>query len=165
MRIKTYHFGLFVLTLLLGLFLELLKPSHGWLVWIWPQWFTLIMAYWILEQPQRVSMMLAVFIGLVIDIAQGIILGEHALILVITVFFLQQTRLKFRFFPLWQQAVSLAVVLGLQQVLHLGLYKLLNLPQQWLMQWSTVGISILLWPWVFLLLDRLNHQLKTRNSL
>ncbi len=158
--LKRHHQGLMWASLLLALLLEFWQPAGGWGHKLWPQWLMLVMAYWILELSRCVSMFRAVLFGLFLDLARGVLLGQHALLLVIGVFVLQQTRLRVRFYPMWQQTAALAGILLLQQGLQWLIYRGLGFPWHWTDGLWTVLSSAVLWPWLFLLLDRLNMLLR-----
>ncbi len=158
--LKRHHQGLMWSSLLLALMLEFWQPSGLLAQRFWPQWLMLVMSYWILELSRCVSMLRGVLFGLVLDLGRGVVLGQHALLLVLGIYLLQQTRLRIRFYPMWQQTAALAAILLLQQSVQWALYRWLNLPAQWNDGLWTVLSSALLWPWLFLLLDRLNMMLR-----
>lgn len=47
-------------------------------VWL-PDWLALVLAFWIVHQPRRIGVGVAFAAGLVIDVAYGSLLGQHAL--------------------------------------------------------------------------------------
>ena len=64
------------LSLFLALVVNLLPTSN----WIWmPDLLLLVLAFWGIHQPQRVGMGVAFFLGLLIDVQQTALLGQHAL--------------------------------------------------------------------------------------
>ena len=72
-----------------------------------PYWLALVLAYWVLEAPERVGLGFAFAVGVLADLLYGSLLGEQALRLVIMAFILQRFRLRLRFFPLSQQALAI----------------------------------------------------------
>ncbi|WP_035060310.1 rod shape-determining protein MreD [Andreprevotia chitinilytica] len=75
-----------------------------------PDFVALMVLYWTLNQPRRVGVGWAFLLGIVMDVGDGNVLGQHALAYsVITYLILSRQRL-FAVFPFWQQAL---VVLGL----------------------------------------------------
>jgi rod shape-determining protein MreD len=108
-----------LLALLLGLvpLPEALQPVR-------PYWLALVLAYWLLEAPERVGPGVAFAIGLVADVAFGSLIGEQALRLVVLAFILDRFRARLRFVPLSQQAATIGVLLlkeRLQAVQYLGI--------------------------------------------
>ena len=65
-----------VVTLLLGLALNMLPLGR--IVWL-PDWLMVLLAFWSLNQPQRVGLGIAFLLGLVMDVDRGSLLGQHAL--------------------------------------------------------------------------------------
>ena len=107
-----------------------------------PYWLALVLAYWIVETPDRAGLGLAFVCGVVADVVYGGILGEQALRLVVFGFILQRFRARLRFFLPWQQALAIGA-------LHLLLGEPVPPPAIW---WTPV-LGMLLWPLVFVLLD------------
>ena len=120
-----------------------------------PYWLALAVAYWVLEEPDRVGLGFAFFIGLVADLCFGNLLGEQALRLTILAFILQRFRARLRFFPLSQQALAIGALLLNDRIvtaaLHFALGESIAPPLSWL----TPVIGMLLWAPLFLLFDTL----------
>ena len=76
-----------------------------------PYWLALLVAYWVLESPERAGLGFAFLSGLLADLATGAILGEQALRMVILAFILDRFRTRLRFFPIWQQALAIGALL------------------------------------------------------
>jgi len=134
--------------LLLGLLPlpELLLPLR-------PYWLALVVAYWVIEDPDRVGLGFAFAMGLVADLAFGGLLGEQALRLVVMAFILQRFRAQLRFFPLSQQALAIGGLLLNDRVVSAAVHFTLGEPQlPWTFWWAPL-LGMLLWGPVFLLLD------------
>lgn len=139
-----------VLALLLGILPlpPMLQPFR-------PYWLALVVAYWVIEEPERAGLGFAFAIGLLGDIAFGGILGEQALRLVVMTFILQRFRSQLRFFPLSQQALAIGGLLLNDRVVSAAVHLLLDEPQlPWTYWWAPL-IGMLLWPPLFLVLDAL----------
>jgi len=67
-----------VVTLLGALLLNLLPSSGAWL-WLRPDFVALVVLYWCVEQPRRIGFTAAWLLGLLMDIADGSLFGQHAL--------------------------------------------------------------------------------------
>ena len=70
--------GFIALTLIAALMLNLLPWAGAWL-WIKPDFVALVVLYWCIEQPRKVGFISAWLMGLFMDIADGTLLGQHAL--------------------------------------------------------------------------------------
>ena len=139
-------------SLLLALLLGLL-PLPGVLQPLRPYWLALVVAYWVLEAPERVGLGFAFGVGVLADLLYGGLLGEQALRLVIMAFILQRFRARLRFFPLSQQALAIGVLLLNDRVVGAAVRLALGEPAlPWNYWWAPL-LGMLLWPPLFLLLD------------
>lgn len=120
-----------------------------------PYWLALVLAYWLIEDPDRVGLGFAFLLGLVADLAYGALLGEQALRLVVLAFIVQRFRARLRFFPLSQQALTMGALLLNDRIVSAGLHLALGAPVLPAAFWIAPVIGMLLWPLVFLALDSL----------
>ena len=118
-----------------------------------PYWLALVLAYWLLEAPDRVGLGVSFMIGLGADLAFGGLLGEQALRLVVLAFILERFRARLRFFPVSQQALTIGVLLLNDRVISAGLHLLTGVPQLPWLYWAAPLAGMLLWPPLHLLLD------------
>lgn len=145
----------FALALLpLPFFLDLLRPY----------WVALVIIYWCLETQDRISLGLAFVIGIVLDILSASVLGLHALSLVIIVYLVTRFRARLRFFPPWQQALSVLGLLMNDRIILLWIISLRGEPLPSLAFWLPPIIGTLVWPWLFLLLDRYRGVMRHRSG-
>ena len=136
--------------LLLGL-LPLTPPLQP----LRPYWLALVVAYWVLEEPERIGLGFAFAMGVIADLVFGSLLGEQALRLTILAFILQRFRARMRFFPLWQQALAIGGLLLNDRVVSAAVHVALGAPTlPWMFWWAPL-LGMLLWAPVFLLLDTL----------
>lgn len=70
--------GFIVLTLIAALLANLL-PWSGWALWLAPDFVALIVLYWCIEEPRKIGFATAWGLGLLMDIADGSLFGQHAL--------------------------------------------------------------------------------------
>ncbi|GHA82870.1 rod shape-determining protein MreD [Cognatilysobacter bugurensis] len=120
-----------------------------------PYWLALVLAYWVIETPDRVGLGFAFSIGLVADLAFGSLLGEQALRLVAMAFILQRFRARLRFFPMSQQALAIGALLLNDRIVAAGLHLVLGAPTLSAAFWFAPLMGLLLWPPVFVGLDAL----------
>ena len=143
-----------LVALLLGLLPlpELLQPLR-------PYWLALVVAYWVLEDPDRYGLGFAFVVGLLADLTFGSLLGEQALRLSVMAFILQRFRARIRFFPMSQQALAIGGLLLNDRIVTAGLHIALGIQPLPTMFWLAPLTGMLLWPPVFVLLDalRLGH--------
>ena len=132
-----------------------LLPLPVWLQPLRPFWLGLVVAFWVIEDPDRCGLGFAFAMGLLADLAFGNLLGEQALRLAILTFILQRFRARLRFFPLSQQALAIGGLLLNERVVSATVHLALGEPQlPWSFWWAPL-LGMLLWAPVFLLLDTL----------
>jgi rod shape-determining protein MreD len=135
-------------SLVAALILTLL-PMPDWTMWLRPAWVLLILIYWTMENPYAVNVGLAWFIGIILDVLNGTLLGEHALALTIVIYITSRMQSQMRMFSLLQQGlIVFLLVLLYQVVIYCTQGFLGNLPHDWL-YWMSSITSMLLWPWVY----------------
>lgn len=140
------------LSLLVALLLTLL-PIPPALQLLRPYWLALVLAYWVMEDPDRVGLGLAFVIGVVADLVVGTLLGEQALRLVVITFILQRFRARLRFFPMSQQALAIGALLLNDRIVALAVRLTLGEPPLASLAWFSPLVGMLLWVPVFMLLD------------
>ncbi|WP_457096594.1 rod shape-determining protein MreD [Lysobacter sp. P5_B9] len=142
------------LSLLAALLLALL-PVPPQLQGLRPYWLALVLAYWVMEEPDRVGLGFAFLIGLAADLVVGSVLGEQALRLVVITFILQRFRARLRFFPMSQQALAIGALLLNDRIVTMAVRVTLGEPVQASLAWVSPLLGMLLWIPVFMLLDGL----------
>jgi rod shape-determining protein MreD len=153
--------GLIAATVLVGIVFALL-PLPDAIGAARPYLLALLLAYWLIEAPGEVGLGTAFFAGLLADVALATPLGEQALRMVVLAFLIQRFRARLRFFPLWQQALSIGLLLLNDRVIVAALHMLLGLPQPPWTAWLSPLLGMLLWPWQFVLLDTLRLRARER---
>lgn len=126
-----------------------------------PYWAALVMIYWHLETSRLQQLGTAFVIGIALDLTTGTLLGQHALGLVIINFLVGRFRNRLRFFPPWQQALAVGALLFNDRIVQLWIIGLLERGWPDWTWWLPPLIGMLLWPWIFLLLDALRSQRRT----
>ena len=146
-------------SLLLALLLGLV-PLPGLVQPLRPYWLALVLAYWLLEEPERIGLGVAFLLGLVADLAFGGLLGEQALRLVVMAFILDRFRARMRFFPLSQQALVVGVLLLNDRVVAAAIHVVMGAPQLPWMYWCAPVLGMLLWAPLHFVLDALRLRRK-----
>lgn len=157
---RTRRPWLFPASVFAALLLGLL-PLPGILQPLRPYWLALVLAYWLLEDHDRIGLGLVFCIGLLADVAFGSLLGEHALRLTVMTFILQRFRPQLRFFPMAQQALAIAGLLLNDLIIVSTVHFMFGQPIRGWAQWWTPLIGAALWPPLFVLLDSLRVGRKT----
>ncbi len=160
---RSDRFPAILFTLVLGFVLALM-PLPLFLDMIRPYWVALVLIYWCLETQDRISLGLAFTIGIALDLLSASSLGLHALSLVIVVYLVTRFRARLRFFPPWQQALSVLAVLMNDRIILLWIISLRGEPLPSLEFWLPPIVGTLVWPWLFLLLDRYRGVIRQRSG-
>jgi rod shape-determining protein MreD len=129
-----------------------------------PYWAGLVLIYWALEARQMVSLGMAFLIGILLDILTGSLMGMHALSLVVMIYLVQRFRSRMRFFPPWQQGLSILALLINDRIINLWVSSLLGEPMPTWHYWLAPLVGMVLWPWLFLLLDRIRAERRLRRG-
>jgi rod shape-determining protein MreD len=117
-----------------------------------PHWVTLILIYWCLALPHRVGIFTGWFIGFLLDIHMGSILGQHALALATIAYLSYRLHIRIRLYPLVQQSLIILLLVTLSQMMLLWISGIINqAPGDW-SYWLPSLTSMLVWPWVFYLM-------------
>ncbi len=117
-----------------------------------PEWTTLVLIYWCMALPQRIGVGVGWLVGLVLDVLRAGLLGQQALALAVVAYLTLQFHRRLRVFPLWQQCLSVFVLVSMQQVIQLwttGLSSETGPLSGYLLPPLS---SLLIWPLVFTLL-------------
>lgn len=102
--------------------------------------------------PYRINVGTAWTVGLCLDVLNGTLLGEHALALAIVIYFAIRMHSRFCMFPLMQQGLCMFLFVLLYLFILFCIQGFLGeLPKSWL-YWSCALTSMLLWPWVFVIM-------------
>ena len=147
-----------ILSLMVGLLLNLL-PIQGDLLMLRPDFVALVLLFWGIYQPQRVSMSVAFVMGLLMDVSNSSMFGQHALAYSVMIFIALLLRRRLHIFGLLKQAPQIGLLLLFTQFIIL-LTELLNrtdFPGWYYFLASFTGM--LLWPLISRLL-KMPHSSK-----
>jgi rod shape-determining protein MreD len=105
------------LTLFCALFLNMLPLGRITGV---PDWVALVLAFWCVREPLKVGMFAGFVLGLIVDVADASLMGQHALAYVLLAFAAAGLSRRILWFPLGQQALHVMPLLfGAQLVMLL----------------------------------------------
>ncbi len=149
------------LTFFVALVLQTI-PWPGVLDLFRPAWLFLVTCYWVLALPHRVSVGTAFVLGLMWDLLIGSTLGIRGMMMSIVMYLVALNFLVIRNMALWQQAILIAALTVLLEVLiFCGEYLVQDVVFNPLSLWSAL-INCILWPWMFLLMRRIRRHWHVR---
>ena len=141
-----------IISIIVALMLTVL-PLPDWLQAFRPDWIALTLIYWAMMAPRTWSVGSAWLVGLVLDVAQGTLLGQHALALCVVVFVTVRLHLLMRVFPTGQLAATVFSLLALYQFILFWVNGVAGFPVDTIYYWAPVISGALLWPVVTMLLN------------
>ena len=150
--------GIIIVTLIIALLLTVL-PMPDWLLYFRPQWVALLLIFWILTLPTRVGVFWSFFMGLMLDVTAGTLLGQHALSFSIMGYLVVELHQRLQLFRAWQQALSVWLLLTLERLLSLWVLGAAGQPTPALSYWFATFVGMILWPWLMILLRDLTRNL------
>jgi rod shape-determining protein MreD len=107
-----------VFSLVVAALLNML-PWSGWGLMLRPDFVALVVLYWCIEQPRRFGFTSAFVLGVLMDVAEGALLGQHALAYSILAYAGIVLNRRVRLFTLAQQIVHVIPLLLLTDLIAL----------------------------------------------
>jgi rod shape-determining protein MreD len=144
-------------SLVVALILMIL-PLPDWAQIYRPNWMALVLIYWSMALPKRVGLWFAFFCGIVLDTSLGTLLGQHAMGLVIIVFFNLNFHQRIRVLALAQQAIYVFALLLINQGVVAWVEGIMGRPTPLLAFFSAPLVGMLIWPWVFVILRDIRRK-------
>ena len=137
-------------SLFVALLLNFLPTAH----WPWmPDWVALVLVFWSVREPQRVGMGAGFLLGLVMDVADASLMGQHSLAYVIVAYLATSLSRRILWFPLGQQALHVLPLLLSVQVVQLAVRLMPGIEFPGLLYLAGPFIATALWlPLTFVLL-------------
>jgi rod shape-determining protein MreD len=112
--------GFIVFTFIAALLINLL-PWSGWALVLKPDFVALVVLYWCIQQPRKVGFTSAWLLGLVMDVAEGSLFGQHALAYSVLAFGGIVLHRRVLMFSMRNQVLHVIVLLILNDVLVLAI--------------------------------------------
>ena len=152
------HSRLIIAITFIAAFILTSLPGPGWAEPFRPDWVALVLIYWCMATPHRVGVGTGWTVGLILDVLYGSLLGQHALAKTVVAFLTLKLHLQVRVFPLWQQALVVLLLLGINQLLVLWIKGITGTTQGGFGYWTPMFIGMLIWPWLFIILRDIRRR-------
>lgn len=143
--------GVIWLSLFVGLMLDVWPLPHA-VQPFWPAWVAIILVYWGMALPHRVSVGTFWIVGILLDVLKGALLGEHALALAVLAFATTRWHLQVRVFPVQQQILVVAFLLAVYEFVLFWIRGIAGVGQPLFHSVAPVVTGAIAWPWLFFLL-------------
>ncbi len=153
-----------LLTFFLGLMANLV-PASGLTLLLRPDFLMLVILYWCVQEPRYVGVGVAWTLGVVMDVADATVFGQHALSYAVLAYAAAVLRRRMLRFPLWQQAPQVAVLLLLCAALVLLVRFVGGAPFPGWTYFASPVVGALLWPLLSVLLQRPQRPTRSAREL
>ena len=104
---------------------------------VWLDWLALVLLFWTVYQPKRISLLVAFVLGIVVDVQQASRMGEHALMYVWLVYGMRLLAPRLQFASVFVHALYATAMVFAIQLLRALLYLVLL--------GSQTKLSLMLW--------------------
>ena len=152
------HNGVIILLTLLVALMASIMPLPLSVDAFRPDWVLIVLIYWCMALPGRVSIITAWVMGFLIDVLLGSILGVHASGMAIVVYIIAESGQKIRNFSILQQTLIVGMLAALYHLVVFWLQHFL-IDVIFLSSYLyPVITTIVLWPWVFYLLRKIRRH-------
>ncbi len=133
-------------------------PMPPWASPYRPDWVVLTLIYWSIALPRTYSVGTAWVLGILLDIAYGTLLGQHALALALIAYIAVKFHLQLRVFPLSQMTAIVLALLALYQFVLFWINGIAGIYPEAVIYWGPVASGTLLWPVVALVLGGVRYR-------
>ena len=125
-----------------------------------PDWIALILIFWAISVPASYGVAVAWVVGVVLDVTQGTLLGQHALALVAVVYVTAKFHLLMRVFPLLQLTATVFALLSLYQFLLFWINGVAGVTAPASTYWGPVLTGAVLWPLLYTFLSGVRYRVQ-----
>lgn len=125
-----------------------------------PDWLALTMIFWAISLPRSYSVGIAWIAGIVLDVAQGTLLGQHALAMTVIVFLTVRFHLQMRVFPLLQLSATVLALLAVYQFLLFWVNGVVNVSAPAVSYWGPVVSGSIVWPLLYNFLTGVRYRVQ-----
>ena len=146
-----------IVSLIFGLILTIM-PLPGVAEALRPDWLALLIIFWAMQLPRTWSVGCAWIVGIVLDVSQGTLLGQHALALCCVAFITIRFHLLMRVFPVPQLTATVFPILAIYQFLLFWINGVAGVNAPSIVYWGPVISSTLVWPIVMMFLAGIRYR-------
>ena len=123
-----------------------------------PDWVAMTLIYWSMVLPRSYGVGTAWLVGIVLDVAQGTLLGQHALALSLITYMTVKFHLQLRVFPWSQMTAVVLALLALYQFILFWINGVAGTYAPAVTYWGPVVTGTLLWPLISLLFSGIRYR-------
>ena len=123
-----------------------------------PDWIVLVVIYWAMMLPRNYSVGVAWLLGIVLDVAQGTLLGQHALALCVIAYITVKFHLLLRVFPISQLTATVFVLLAVYQFLLFWINGVVGVSASAAYYWGPVLTGTIVWPLLSIFMSGIHYR-------
>jgi rod shape-determining protein MreD len=142
-----------VITIVIAMILMLL-PLPEVLRLFRPEFVLMVLMYWTMALPRKVSVGVAWAVGVLMDVVMGGALGVTAFSYALVIFLTARFHLQLRQYPVWQQAL---IILSLVLLVHIIAVMVSPQTANWFI-WIPAVTSMVIWPMNYALLRNIRRS-------
>jgi rod shape-determining protein MreD len=142
-----------VITIVIAMILMLL-PLPDVLRLFRPEFVLMVLMYWTMALPRKVSVGVAWSVGVLMDVVMGGALGVTAFSYALVIFLTAKFHLQLRQYPVWQQAL---IILSLVLLVHIIAIVVSPQTASWFI-WIPAVTSMVIWPMNYALLRNIRRS-------
>lgn len=157
MSVRGYLFLIF--TIAAGYVLQYF-PLVEFMHWFVPEWVLLVFIFWQLQAPSLINFWWVWPLGLLLDVQQSTPLGTSVLGFAIVLYALQMMYQRLRVFNVAQQAGVVFLLVSCYKLTTYWAVLIVGGVQSPLSQWVPALVSVLVWPWMYLLMSSIYQKLR-----
>ncbi len=123
-----------------------IAPVPDWSEPFRPTWVVLTLIYWSMTLPNKYSVGSAWIAGIVLDVAQGTLLGQNALAISLVIYITVKFHLQLRQFPMLQLSATVFALLALYQFILFWINGVAGVNSPSITYWAPVITGAIIWP-------------------
>lgn len=135
-------------------------PLPTWAMWLQPSWVLMVLLFWMITIPHRVSIGTAFICGFLLDLLTGTIAGQHALLFTVIAYFFIRFQVPIHSLPPWQQTILILISTVIYLALQYWIMTIANISPKTAKYWLSISSTTFLWPWVRFLLQDYYHRIR-----
>lgn len=154
---KAQGFWIIQLTLLVALYLQAL-PMPTFLLYVRPEWLSLVLIYWSLHLPHRVGVIQGFIWGILLDLIEGTLLGHNALTMSLLCLLCNSFYQRILMYSLAKQLAMVFLLIGISQLVFQWLQSIFGAISSLGFLIIPALVSAVLWSWVSILLQSIRRR-------
>lgn len=125
-----------------------------------PEWMVLTLIYWLLRHPEKIGLLSAFIVGLLMDVLSSTYLGVHIIASCIISYLILTMHQRLKMFPVVQQSLVIFFVVSIMLMIVSTIRGAIGGADNDLSYLVAALSSALVWPFVLIFTDRLVFALR-----